>query len=54
MEALAMLENVEGERHFKALPLVLDLEQRTLKVEPETDLLQGCSAGGVPVQLSHL
>lgn len=54
MEALAMLEDIEGECHFKALSLVLYLEQRTFQVEPEADLLQGGAAGGVSVQLGHL
>ncbi len=35
-----MLENVEGERHLHALPLLLDAQQGALKVQPERDLLR--------------
>jgi hypothetical protein len=40
MEPLAMLENVESERHLHTLPLLLYAEQGTLQVQPERDLLQ--------------
>ncbi len=40
VEPLAVLENVEGERHFHALPLLLDAQQGALQVQPERDLLR--------------
>ncbi len=40
MEPLAVLENVEGERHLHALPLLLDAQQGALQVQPERDLLR--------------
>ena len=41
VESLAVLENVEGEGHLHALPLLLDAQQGPLQVQPEGDLLQG-------------
>jgi hypothetical protein len=40
VEPLAVLENVEGERHLHALPLLLDAQQGALQVQPERDLLR--------------
>jgi hypothetical protein len=42
VEPLAVLENVEGERHLHALPLLLDAQQGALQVQPERDLLRMC------------
>ena len=54
VEPLAMHENVQGEGHLHTLPLLLDLEQSSLQVEPEGDLLQGRTTAGVPDRLGHL
>ena len=54
VEALAMLEHVEGEGYLHALTLLLQLLQRALQAQPEADLLQRGTARRVAVQLCHL
>lgn len=49
-----MLEDVQSEQDLGALPLLLNAVEGALQVQPEADLLQGGSRGGVSVQFSHL
>jgi len=39
MEPFSVLEDIQGQSNLWRLPLLLDPEQRTLKVEPKTDFL---------------
>ena len=54
VEAFAVLQDVQGEQHLGALPLLLDPVQGPLQVQPEADLLQRRARRRVAVQLGHL
>lgn len=43
METFAMFEDVQCEQNLRALPLLLDPVEGSLQIQPEADLLQGCS-----------
>lgn len=39
VEPLAVLQDVQNQRHFQALVLLLDTQQGALQVQPKADLL---------------
>ena len=40
VEPLSVLEDIQGQGNLGGLPLLLNPEQRTLKIEPKTDFLK--------------
>lgn len=54
MKALAMLQDVQGEQHLRALSLLLDAIQGSLQIKPEADLLQRRPRSRISVQLGYL
>lgn len=43
METFAVFEDVQSKQNLGALSLLLDPVERSLQIQPETDLLQGCA-----------
>lgn len=43
METFAMFEDIQCEQNLRALSLLLDPVEGSFKIQPETDLLQGCA-----------
>ena len=54
MEPLACLEHVQGQGHLRAVPLLVDLIQSVLQVEPEASLLESRPRGGITLESGHL
>lgn len=54
METFPVFQDVQSEKNFWALSLLLDPVKGSLQIQPETNFLQGCARGRVTIELSHL